>query len=205
MSKRSCQVTKIEKTEIKDNFVLAKTSYSGISPGTELMQINKKLDKEIHLVYSASGVVEEVGEGVSHLKKGDNVTCYGAPYVKHTEYLLVLKNLASPVPDHMDLKKAAFVGLGAIAIQSLRQAELRFGEHIVVFWVGHEIIDQALSMTRDRRIVIVGDLNMRFLRELFFRKEANISIFRAEGPGLYDTLSRCKLNVRNTPTSSFEL
>lgn len=250
-------VSEIEKPEMKDNYVLVKTHYSGISPGTELMQINKKLNKKTHLGYSASGVVEAVGEGVSHLKKGDKVACYGAPYVKHSEYLLVPKNLAAPVPDHVNLKEAAFTGLGAIAIHSLRQADLRFGEHIVVVGLGilgqiiaqisdaasfrligydllqkrcnqlqnagigtvvndqntleekvmeqtneqgadtvllcangkqDEIIDQALNMIRDRgQIVIVGDLEMNFSRELFFKKEANISISRAGGPGRYDT------------------
>jgi 2-desacetyl-2-hydroxyethyl bacteriochlorophyllide A dehydrogenase len=48
-------------------------------------------------------------------------------------------------------------------------------------------IDRSLEWVRDRgKIVIVGDTNTEFDRNLLFAKEAQISISRAGGPGRYD-------------------
>lgn len=141
------QLTEIPKPEVKDNYVLIKTSYSAISPGTELSLINKSADQPIYLGYSASGIVEEAGNGVTHVKKGQKVACYGAPYVRRAEYLLVPKNLVAFVPEHVDLKEAAFAGLGAIGIHALRQADLHFGEHVVV--VGLGILGQIIAQVAE--------------------------------------------------------
>lgn len=49
------------------------------------------------------------------------------------------------------------------------------------------IIDQALKwVSNNGKIVIVGNLDMNFSRNLFFQKEADLMISRAGGPGRYD-------------------
>lgn len=135
--------------EVKRNFVLVKTDYSAISPGTELMMKARTNQhaKSVYLGYSATGIVMEVGENVPHLHAGERVACYGGPYVHHAEYLLVPKHLAVPVPTHVNPKEAATVGLGAIAIHALRQADLRFGEHAVI--VGLGILGQIMAQIAD--------------------------------------------------------
>jgi NADPH2:quinone reductase len=132
---------------VKPNYVLVKTEYSAISPGTEIMLQKKNLKSEISLGYSAVGIVTEIGEGVGHVQVGDRVACYGAPYVKHAECLLVPKQLAVPIPDTMDVKEASLVGLGAIAVHALRQADLKFGESVVIVGLGifGQIIAQIAS------------------------------------------------------------
>src|SRR5699024_159452 len=66
----------------------------------------------------------------------------GAPYVMHAERLSVPKNLVTSIPTNVDEKDASFVGHGAIAIHGLRQAELQFGETVVI--VGLGIIGQIM-------------------------------------------------------------
>lgn len=52
---------------------------------------------------------------------------------------------------------------------------------------GEELINSSLKWIRDKgKIVIVGDLTMKFSRELMFGKEAQVLISRAGGPGRYD-------------------
>lgn len=243
--------------EVKAHAVLVQTVYSGVSNGTERLMLMSNHQHPVALGYSACGIVRAVGEGVHHVKPGDRVACYGAPYARHAEYMLVPKHLATPVPDDVDMKEAAFVGLGAIAIHALRQAKLEFGHSVVIVGMGiigqiaaqiasaaaydtivydlqaercalfeslskgrtaqtleeleaviHQttggcgvdavllaangnnngLIDGSLDWIRDRgSIVIVGDLEMNFSREKMFKKEAEIRISRAGGPGRYDS------------------
>ena len=125
-----------EKPTIKPSFLLIKTLFSAVSPGTEIELIGVSEGKEISLGYSAVGVVEECGEGVTDYQIGDLVACYGAPYVGHAEYLLVPITLCAKVPEDMDPKQAALAGIGAIAIHALRVSKLEFGETVVVVGLG---------------------------------------------------------------------
>lgn len=121
---------------VKKGFVLIKTKYSAISPGTELTMMRNSKDQIISLGYSAAGEVIEVDEGVTHFAVGNRVACYGAPYVHHAEYLCVPQTLCAKVPDHVDLKAASLAGIGAISIHALRKANLQFGEISVVVGLG---------------------------------------------------------------------
>ncbi|MFD0698080.1 zinc-binding alcohol dehydrogenase [Paenibacillus sp. GCM10027628] len=129
------------------NHVGVQTCYSAISSGTELLLKNMNMENPIRLGYSAMGIVRAIGEGVSHVRIGQRVACYGAPYVNHAEFLAVPKHLVVPLPDACSSKEAAFVGLGAIAIHALRQADLRFGESVIV--VGLGILGQIVGRIAD--------------------------------------------------------
>lgn len=244
------------KPTIKPSYLLLKTLYSAISPGTELSLIGASGNREISLGYSAVGVVVECGEGVEDYQVGDTVACYGAPYVGHCEFLVVPITLCAKVPAGVEPKEAALAGIGAIAIHALRIAKLAFGETVVVVGLGllgqmiSKIADAAaydvvafdvqaerVAMLRDKgtirsfstlsemesdiakctnnngadavllcaggkrstlthqslkwirsqgKVVIVGDIEPDFPRELLFGKEAQILISRAGGPGRYD-------------------
>lgn len=122
--------------EGKPSYIIVKTLYSVISPGTELGMLSLSENKQVHLGYSAMGEVVECGSDITDVKKGDLVACYGAPYVHHDEYLRVPKTLYAKVPDTVDPKEAALGGLGAIAIHALRIANLQFGETAVIVGLG---------------------------------------------------------------------
>ncbi len=121
---------------VKEGYLLIKTLYSAISPGTEKLVIRSSKSTPIDLGYSAMGIVEEVGNGISHFAKGDMVACYGAPYVGHRTKLLVPVTMCARIPESVSYQEAALGGIGAIAIHALRTGKLQFGETIAVVGLG---------------------------------------------------------------------
>lgn len=130
------EVRQVPEPVVEPNRILVRTICSAISPGTEIEMKKRAGASPVSLGYSAVGTVLQTGEGVTHVRPGDRVACYGAPYVKHAELLAVPKALAVPLPDSLSADEAAFVGLGAIAIHGLRQAELQFGSKVAVVGLG---------------------------------------------------------------------
>ena len=98
--------------------------------------VMKKLDAYSPLGYSCAGEVIEVGESVEGLYVGDKVACAGAGYANHAEIACVPRNLCVKLPADADLKKACYNTLGAIALQGIRQADLRLGESCGVIGLG---------------------------------------------------------------------
>lgn len=86
--------------------------------------------------YSCSGIILQVGQGVTDLQPGDRVACAGAGIAHHAEIVSVPRNLLVKVPDRCGLKEAASVALGAIALQGVRRADLRLGEYAAVIGLG---------------------------------------------------------------------
>lgn len=86
--------------------------------------------------YSCAGIVIQVGAGVSDIQPGDYVACAGAGIANHAEIVLAPRNLVVKVPENCNLKDAASVTLGAIALQGVRRADPRLGEIIAVIGLG---------------------------------------------------------------------
>lgn len=102
-----------------------------------LNTVNKvlnKLDSYKVLGYSAAGVVVE--SRCDEFAVGDRVACAGAQYAHHAEYISVPKNLAVKLDEKVSFDEAAYTTLGAIALQGVRQADLRLGETAVVIGLG---------------------------------------------------------------------
>ena len=88
------------------------------------------------LGYSCSGIVIQIGRGITDIQPGDRVACAGAGVANHAEIVLVPRNLLVKVPDHCDLKSAASVTLGSIAMQGVRRAAPELGEVVGVIGLG---------------------------------------------------------------------
>ena len=97
--------------------------------------VMNKLEAPSGLGYSCAGEVIAVGKKVTEFKVGDMVACGGAG-AAHAEVVAVPKNLCAKVPDGVDLKEAAFATIAAIAMQGVRQADLKLGESAVVIGLG---------------------------------------------------------------------
>lgn len=95
----------------------------------------KKLDSYSPLGYSSAGIVIGLGEGISDFSIGDKVACAGSS-ANHSEIVAVPQNLCVKLAADADLKKAAYNTLGAIALQGIRQADLRLGESCAVIGLG---------------------------------------------------------------------
>jgi len=100
--------------------------------------VMKKLDVYSPLGYSCVGeVIEARGSKlrVQNIKVGDLVACGGLT-ASHAEIISVPENLCVKLEKNSDLKQAAYNTLGAIAMQGVRQADLRIGETCAVIGLG---------------------------------------------------------------------
>ncbi len=96
----------------------------------------RSLEMPIVLGYCTAGEVIAVGDRVDHVKVGGHVACGGAGFANHAEVVCVPKNLCIPVPEGVELRHAAFTTLGSIALQSIRVANVKLGENVVVIGLG---------------------------------------------------------------------
>lgn len=97
--------------------------------------VMNKLDAPTPLGYSTSGEVIAVAADVKDLKVGDLVAC-GGNTANHSEVIAVPVNLCVKVHNSVEMAHASFTTLGAIALQGIRQADLRLGENCVVIGLG---------------------------------------------------------------------
>lgn len=97
--------------------------------------VMKKLDAYSPLGYSCAGEVIEVAHDVKGFCAGDLVGCGGLSAC-HAEMISVPANLCVRLNAGADLKQAAYNTLGAIAMQGVRQADLRLGETCAVVGLG---------------------------------------------------------------------
>jgi len=97
--------------------------------------VMKKLDAWSPLGNSTAGEIIGVGEGVSGFAVGDLVACGGLD-ASHAEIVCVPVNLCVKLHAGADLRHAAYNTLGAIALQGIRQADLRLGEVCAVIGLG---------------------------------------------------------------------
>ncbi|MCP4270028.1 MAG: Gfo/Idh/MocA family oxidoreductase [Candidatus Brocadiaceae bacterium] len=103
--------------------------------------VMKKLDAFSPLGYSSVGEVIDVAPDVSGFQIGDLVACGGltanhAEIVSVPRNLCVKVNLSPRLEIESQLKMAAYNTLGAIAMQGVRQADLKLGESCAVVGLG---------------------------------------------------------------------
>lgn len=114
--------------------VLDKVKKDGLIPTVQA--VLSRLDQPIPLGYSCAGVVEEVGRSAAEFQPGDRVACAGMGYASHANVVFVPKNLVVRIPDDVSFEDAAYVTLGAIALQGVRIADVRLGENVAVIGLG---------------------------------------------------------------------
>lgn len=97
--------------------------------------VMSKLEAPSPLGYSCAGEVIAVGSDIRDLEVGDYVACGGAG-AYHAEIVAVNRNLCVKVPKSVSLEKAAFTTIASIALQGIRQADLRIGENCTIIGLG---------------------------------------------------------------------
>ncbi len=130
---RSSLIQKARKKPDQVKQVLDSVKTEGIS--ATYQKVMNKLDFPAPLGYSCAGVVLEVGPDVNGFKVGDRVACGGTTAL-HGEVVRVPKNLCVAVPQGAAMEAAAFTTVGAIAMQGMRQADVRLGETVAVIGLG---------------------------------------------------------------------
>ncbi len=120
--------------------------------------VMKKLEAYSPLGYSCAGEVIEVANDVKEFKVGDLVACGGLT-ANHAEVVSVPVNLCVKLRDDADLSLACYNTVGAIALQGVRQADLRLGETCAVIGLG--LIGQIVcNLLKASGVQVVGiDVN----------------------------------------------
>jgi predicted dehydrogenase/threonine dehydrogenase-like Zn-dependent dehydrogenase len=137
--------------------VLSKISTDGIKK--TITKVNEKLNEPIATGYSISGIVVEVSPEIQTFKVGDRVAASGANFAMHAEYVVVPKNLVTKCPEKVELKHAATVTLGCIALHGIRRANLKIGEFCVIYGAGLlGLISLQILKSSNIRVIVV-DIN----------------------------------------------
>ena len=143
--------------------------------------VMKKLDALSPLGYSCAGEVIAVAPDVNSFAVGDLVACGGLT-ASHAEVVAVPKNLCVKLKPDADLKAAAYNTLGAIAMQAVRQADMKLGETCAVIGLG--LLGQlAAQLLRTSGVKVIGvdiDANMVALAQEYSVDAA----FQRSNPGL---------------------
>lgn len=99
-----------------------------------IRRVQNKLDSFKALGYSLSGTVIE--SLTDEFSVGDRVACGGAGYAVHSEIVTVPRNLAARMPEAVSFDEAAYCTIASIAMQGVRQADVRLGESVAVIGLG---------------------------------------------------------------------
>ena len=111
-----------------------KLKKEGIIP--TIRKVFVQLEAPLPLGYSCSGIVQEVGVKVKDISVGDRVACAGAGYANHAEVNYIPRRLCVKIPNEVSFAEGAFVTLASIALQGVRQADVKLGETVVVIGLG---------------------------------------------------------------------
>ncbi len=156
--------------------------------------VMKKLDAYSPLGYSCAGEVIEVGEGVTEFAIGDLVACAGVGYANHAEIVAVPVNLCVPLSDNANLQHAAYNTLGGIAMQGVRQADLRVGETCVVIGLG--LLGQlACMILKASGVSVIGvDISQSSV-ELANKNNIVDAAFTRDTPGLDEKINHATSGI----------
>lgn len=116
-------------TKVKKIVELA--SHKGIDYTASYIK-NKMNERIAAFGHSCSGTVLGVGQKVKNFRVGDLVACAGPGLANHADVVCVPENLVVRIKNEELLKSASLVGLGAMALQSIRRASLELGESVAI-------------------------------------------------------------------------
>ncbi|HPC44735.1 MAG TPA: zinc-binding dehydrogenase [Candidatus Latescibacteria bacterium] len=139
--------------------VLARVVVSGVSIGTEYLVLSGQFPNQKFpclVGYQSVGVVEEVGEGISHLRPGDRITIgsseipegyhegAGAAHFSHAVIPAEPGNdRAIIVPSHVSDDAASYFVLVSVAVEGIRLANVQRNDLVAV--VGQGVLGQLVA------------------------------------------------------------
>lgn len=142
--KNKAELLDRELSPLADNEVRVETAVSSISCGTEKANItgnanvagNSPASVEFPrcLGYSSSGIVIEVGKGVTELKVGDRVVMSGSVHAKYNT--MCEENLVKISNDSISYEEAALFYIGTFPMAAIRKTKLEIGESCMVMGLG---------------------------------------------------------------------
>ena len=122
--------------------VLVRSHLSLMSTGTENIVFNRNFDPGTHWDnwvkypfypgYAMVGVVEELGEGVTEVKKGQRVAHRAA----HCSHHVIAAADVRPIPDNVSFEEAVWFALGKITFHGALAADYQLGDSVLIIGAG---------------------------------------------------------------------
>jgi len=180
------EIIEIDTPKPKRGWVLVKVTYAGVC-GTDVHIFRGEVSVPLPLVpgHEFSGVVEEVGEGVDGLEKGDkvtvdpNVSCGKCYYCRRgmshfceywwavgvhrqgafAEYVAVPQRNIYKLPDKLSLRAAALTEPLSCCIHGQDRAEIKHGDTVLILGAGPiGLLHLQLARLRGAADIIVADI-----------------------------------------------
>lgn len=169
--------------EVKQVVDMVKTN--GLMPTYKLVM--NKLEAPSALGYSTAGEVIAVADDVTEFAVGDRVAC-GGNSASHADVVSIPINLCVKVPKNVNLDHAAFTTIASIAIQGIRQADLRLGENCLIIGMGliGQMTAKILEASGVKAIgVDVSDAQVQQSKDVGVG-----NVFNRNTPGIEDLISK---------------
>ena len=168
----------VERPRAKPGEVLVRVVASGTNPVDAKLRQNASwagLTAPLVLGYDVAGVVEEVGEGVTAFKAGDEVyytpEIFGNQLGSYAEYNAAAASIVAPKPRGLSMVEAAAVPLaGGTAWEAIvRRLAVKPGETVLIHGGAGGVGSFAVQMAKSagaRVLATAGARNQETLREL---------------------------------------
>ena len=140
-SKNNAVLTDVPERRIEAGEMRVKLAYTALSAGTEraLLTGNEEGGDGFRFGfpsssgYSGSGIITDVGEGVTGFKPGDRVMVHGAG---HQEFAVLPEKEFIHVPDNVSLEHAALTIIAGFSLAAVRKAKISLGDSVMVVGLG---------------------------------------------------------------------
>ncbi len=166
-------VEKIQRPQPKAGEVLIKVHYAGVNPVDWKYRAGYLKDfMPIQLPFTpgidVSGTIEEVGPGVTGLKKGDAV--FGLAQEGYAEYAIAKAGAVAAKPEGLSFEIAATLPVGALtAWQSLEDAGVKAGQTVVIQGASGGVGIFAVQLAHQKGARVIGTTstpNVDFVKSL---------------------------------------
>ncbi len=158
------EVMKLEETDDllpSAEQVLVRVKAAGVNPVDTYIRAGQYARKP-SLPYTpgsdAAGVIEKIGDGVSHFKEGDRVYVAGTSSGAYAEFCLCDGNQVFPLPENISFEQGAGVFVPyATAYRALCQkADPQSGETVLIHGASGSVGIAAVQLARAANLIIIG-------------------------------------------------
>ncbi len=140
-SKNNAVLKDIEDRKPNAGEMRVKLAYSALSAGTEraVLTGNEEGGEKFRFSfpsssgYSGSGIITDIGEGVTDFKVGDRVMVHGAG---HQQFATLPTKEFVHVPDNVGLDEAAMVIISGFSLAAVRKMKISLGHSALVVGLG---------------------------------------------------------------------
>ena len=202
--------TDYPKPEVKEGELLIRIKAASINPvDTKIRQglLVSRVPTEFPAIlgWDFSGIVEEVGYGVSRFRKGDEVYAYARrPQIKHgtySEYISIPESYVAMKPKKMSFNEASALPLvGLTALQSLQKAGIKQGITVLILGASGGVGSVAIQLCKIMGAKVIGlasSANAEYLislgadGSLNYENDDWVSVFCSKFPEKADIVFDC--------------